>query len=200
MKQLDSKRINHYIKQTANGNESAFDKLFVYTYENMKHIAKFYLKNKSNADYVLVEFYKIILDKVNSFDSEENGYNWMYTIAKNLALNDNQKNKKIGYISDGYYEIEDNSFQPLKTLIIEETMAILNDKEKELLYRLYWEGYTIKEIAEKDNIPTATLYTQRKRIFKKMKKFLKNWIKIASLFVYIVEGKNLTNIFTENTI
>lgn len=79
-------------------------------------------------------------------------------------------------------------------------MAILNDKEKELLYRLYWEGYTIKEIAEKDNIPTATLYTQRKRIFKKMKKFLKNWIKIASLFVYIVEGKNLTNIFTENTI
>lgn len=174
MKQLDSKRINHYIKQTANGNEGAFDKLFVYTYDNMKHIAKFYLKNKSNADDVLVEFYKIILDKVNSFDSEENGYNWMYTIAKNLALNDNQKNKKIGYISDGYYEIEDNSFQPLKTLIVEETMAILNDKEKELLYRLYWEGYTIKEIAEKDNIPTATLYTQRKRIFKKMKKFLKN--------------------------
>lgn len=174
MKQLDSKRINHYIKQTANGNESAFDKLFVYTYDNMKHIAKFYLKNKSNADDVLVEFYKIILDKVNSFDSEENGYNWMYTIAKNLALNDNQKNKKIGYISDGYYEIEDNSFQPLKTLIVEEAMAILNDKEKELLYRLYWEGYTIKEIAEKDNIPTATLYTQRKRIFKKMKKFLKN--------------------------
>jgi len=200
LKQLDSKRINHYIKQTANGNESAFDKLFVYTYDNMKHIAKFYLKNKSNADDVLVEFYKIILDKVNSFDSKENGYNWMYTIAKNLALNDNQKNKKIGYISDGYYEIEDNSFQPLKTLIVEETMAILNDKEKELLYRLYWEGYTIKEIAEKDNIPTATFYKQRKRIFKKMKKFLKNWIKIASLFVYIVEGKNLTNIFTENTI
>lgn len=174
MKQLDSKRINHYIKQTANGNESAFDKLFVYTYDNMKHIAKFYLKNKSNADDVLVEFYKIILDKVNSFDSEENGYNWMYTIAKNLALNDNQKNKKIGYISDGYYEIEDNSFQPLKTLIVEETMAILNDKEKELLYRLYWEGYTIKEIAERDNVPISTIYTKRARIYKKMKNFLKN--------------------------
>ena len=69
LKQLDSKRINHYIKQTANGNEGAFDKLFVYTYDNMKHIAKFYLKNKSNADDVLVEFYKIILDKVNSFGS-----------------------------------------------------------------------------------------------------------------------------------
>lgn len=174
MKQLDSKKNNHYIKQTANGNESAFEKLFVYTYENMKHIVKFYLKNKSNADDVLVEFYKIILDKVNSFDSEENGYNWMYTIAKNLALNDNQKNNKIEYINDGYCEIEDNSFQPLKTLIVEEAIAILNDKEKELLYRLYWEGYTIKEIAERDNVPISTIYTKRARIYKKMKNFLKN--------------------------
>ncbi len=174
LKQLDSKRINHYIKQTANGNESAFDKLFVYTYENMKHIAKFYFKNKSNADDVLVELYKIILDKVNSFDSEENGYNWMYTITKNLALDDNRRNKKIGYISGGYYEIEDNSFQPLKTLIVEEAMAILNDKQKELLYRLYWEGYTIKEIAERDNVPISTIYIKRARIYKKMKNFLKN--------------------------
>ena len=96
------------------------------------------------------------------------------SLRKKTGTKDNQKNKKIGYISDGYYEIEDNSFQPLKTLIVEETMAILNDKEKELLYRLYWEGYTIKEIAEKDKVPTATLYTQRARIYKKMKKFLKN--------------------------
>lgn len=191
MKQLDSKRINHYIKQTANGNESAFDKLFVYTYENMKHIAKFYLKNKSNADDVLVEFYKIILDKVNSFDSKENGYNWMYTIAKNLALDDNKKNNKIEYINDGYCEIEDNSFQPLKTLIVEEAMAILNDKEKELLYRLYWEGYTIKEIASINNVPISTIYTQRARIYKKMKNFLKNWIKIAVSFVYKVEREKI---------
>ncbi len=173
LKQLDSKKINHYIKQTANGNESAFDKLFVYTYENMKHIAKFYLKNKSNADDVLVELYKIILDKVNSFDSEENGYNWMYTITKNLALDDNKKNNKIEYINDGYCEIEDNSFQPLKTLIVEEIMAILNDKEKELLYRLFWEGYTIKEIAAINNVPISTIYTQRARVYKKMKNYLK---------------------------
>ncbi len=173
MKQLDSKRINHYIKQTANGDESAFDKLFVYTYKNMKHIAKYYLNNKSNVDDVLLELYKIILKKVDIFDCEENGYNWMYTITKNLALDDNKKNNKIEYINDGYCEIEDNSFQPLKTLIVEEIMAILNDKEKELLYRLYWEGYTIKEIAEKDKVPTATLYTQRARVYKKMKNYLK---------------------------
>ena len=114
------------------------------------------------------------MDKVNSFDSKENGYNWMYTIAKNLALDDNKKNNKIEYINDGYCEIEDNSFQPLKTLIVEEAMAILNDKEKELLYRLYWEGYTIKEIASINNVPISTIYTQRARIYKKMKNFLKN--------------------------
>ena len=79
----------------------------------------------------------------------------------------------------------------MKTLIVEEAIAILNDKEKELLYRLYWEGYTIKEIAEKDKVPTATLYTQRARIYKKMKNFLKNWIKIAVSFVYKVEREKI---------
>lgn len=98
----------------------------------------------------------------------------MYTIIKNLAIDENKKDIKVEYTSNSYYEIEDKSFQPLKTLIVEELMSILNDKEKELLYRMFWEGYTIKEIAEMDNVPIATIYTQRTRIYKKMKKFYEN--------------------------
>ena len=61
MKQLDYKKINHYIKQVANGNEHAFDKLFEYTYKNMESIAKYYLKNKNSVEDVLIELYKKIL-------------------------------------------------------------------------------------------------------------------------------------------
>ncbi len=174
MKQLDYKKINHYIKQVANGNEHAFDKLFEYTYKNMESIAKYYLKNKNSVEEVLLELYKKILLKASRFDIKKNGYNWMYTIIKNLAIDENKKDIKVEYISNSYYEIEDKSFQPLKTLIVEELMSILNDKEKELLYRMFWEGYTIKEIAEMDNVPIATIYTQRTRIYKKMKNFYQN--------------------------
>lgn len=173
MKQLDYKRINHYIKQIANGDENSFDKLFEYTYKNMKYIAEYYLENKSSAEDILLELYKKVLQKASIFDCKKNGYNWMFTITKNLALDENRRAYKIEYISDSYYEIPDNSFQPLKTLIVEELMSILNDKEKKLLYQIFWEGYTIKEISEMENVPIATIYTQRTKIYKKMKNFYK---------------------------
>lgn len=130
--------------------------------------------NKSDAEDILVELYKTIMLKSHTFTGEMNGYNWMYTITKNLALAENRRANKFIFASGSPYEIADNSFQPLKKLIVEELMAVLNDKEKELLYRIFWEGYTIKEIAELENVPLTTIYSQRARIYKKMKKFLKS--------------------------
>lgn len=172
MKQLDYKKINHYIKQIASGNVKAFDKLFEYTYRNMEYIARYYLQNDNNVEDVLIELYKKVLEKASCFDCNKNGYNWLYTIAKNLALDENRRQNKFYFLNDS--EVEDKSFQPLNTLIVQEAMTVLDDKEKQLLYYIFWEGYTIKEIAEKQKVPIATIYTQRSRIYKKMKKFLKN--------------------------
>lgn len=173
MKQLDYKRINYYIKQIANKDESGFDNLFVYTYKNMEIIAKYYLINKSSAEDVLLELYKKVLLKATTFDFKKNGYNWMYTITKNLALDENKRTCRIEYVGDNYCKIEDKSYEPLKTMIVEELMSILNDKEKKLLYQIFWEGYTIKEIAKMEKVPIATIYTQRARVCKKIKKFYK---------------------------
>lgn len=174
MRQLEPKKINKYIQQIAKGNERAIDTLYTYTFYNMKSVAKYYLVNKDNIDDILILLYSTIIKNAEKFDSTKNGYNWMYTIVKNLAIKDNVKEQKNEYVYDYDFAVEDNSYDALNSIIINEAIEVLNDSEKKLLYRLVWEGYSVKEIAEMDNIPKSSVYTLRARAYKKMKQFLKN--------------------------
>ncbi len=97
----------------------------------------------------------------------------MYTITKNLALQNNKYEYRFSHIEDSCYELSANYVDPLKTLIIDEAVELLNDKEQKLLYLLYWEGYSIKEVSQIFNVPLASIYTLRSRIFKKLKNLLK---------------------------
>lgn len=173
MKQLDYRKINHYIQQIAAGNRRAADKLFEYTYINMLEIAQFYLFDKKHVEDVMVELYKIIITKACTFNAKKNGYNWMYTITKNLAFRQNKETQKFEYIGSCDIAVENADFEPLEKLLVAEIMEILNERDKKLLIQIFWEGYTIKEIAAMQNAPTATIYTQRARIYKKIKKHFK---------------------------
>lgn len=174
MKQLDYKKINRYIKKIALGNNHALKELFEYTYENMYIVAEFYLNNKSNVEDILSQLYEKVIINSCKFQEDKNGYNWMYTITKNLALQNNKYEYRCSHIEDNCCELSANYIDPLKALIIEEAIELLNDKEQKLLYLIYWEGYTIKEISQMNNVPQASIYTLRSRIFKKLKKLLKD--------------------------
>ena len=83
----------------------------------------------------------------------------MYTIAEYYLFNKNNIEDILSqlYINDS-----------LKKILVVEDLEVLNDKEKRFIYMLYWEGYTIEEISKLDNVSINTLYSLRKRIYKKL--------------------------------
>ena len=168
MKRLDIKKINNYIVLISKNNKTALDKLFMYTYNNMYMVAHYYLANKNSAKDILSQLYIKIVENAHTFDKTRNGYNWMYTIVKNLALKENKRESVLQYTNDF---IDDKNYSSLNQLLLQEDLLTLNDKEQRLIYMLYWEGYTIEEISKLDNVSINTLYSLRKRIYKKLKNF-----------------------------
>ena len=64
----------------------------------------------------------------------------------------------------------------LSALIVEEAFSILTEKEKFILYKCFWEGYTIAEIAKELDAAESTIYNARLRIYEKIKPYMKDKI------------------------
>lgn len=173
MQTLNVQKINKYLLQIKKGSEKTLNKLFEYTYSNLYKVASAYLINKSDADDVLCQSYLNVNNYIDSYDSKLNGYNWLYTIVKNCAKEFNKReSRQLEMLCDLDENIEDK-FNVLECILLKDVIDTLNYYEKELLYKHYWEGFTVKEIATKFNIPKSTIYSQLENICQKLQEFYK---------------------------
>ena len=69
---------------------------------------------------------------------------WVYTVARNMALDKLRKEKKLVYL-----ELENNQIGKIqlsnKALL---ELSCLTEIEKQIIYLRYWERFRLKEIAE----------------------------------------------------
>ncbi len=172
------KKVNKCIYRIALFDE-ALDELYAITKESMWFVARKYLVDKSKIDDVLNEAYLNIYRKASSFDSSQNGINWMYSIVKNAALNQNRTDKRFDseeFPEETDLTTDDNLEQNLVIrLLIEEALKILSDKEKEIIELSFWEQKTLKEIAQHLNMPISSVHYAYKNALKKIKNW---WLKL----------------------
>lgn len=168
------KRINRCIRRIACGRTDALEELFALTKRRLLIVARTYLWDKSKAEDVLSESYYKVVINADTFDVNRNGYNWIYEIVKNTALNQNEKDKLRTHYS--LEEIKEPTFDAVDELLdhimAEEAVLSLTDEEKELIYRYFFEGLTIQEIANFLKKPKTTVYDQFQRTLSKMRKQL----------------------------
>lgn len=173
------KKVNKCIYRIALFDEKALDELYAITKESMWFVARKYLVDKSKIDDVLNEAYLNIYRKASSFDSSQNGINWMYSIVKNDALNQNRTDKRFDseeFPEETDLTTDDNLEQNLVIrLLIEEALKILSDKEKEIIELSFWEQKTLKEIAQHLNMPISSVHYAYKNALKKIKNW---WLKL----------------------
>ena len=174
MQALSIHKINKYLTNIKNGLTSGLTKLFEYTYSNMRNVAVAYLNNESYADDVLSQAYENVVKYAHAFDASMNGYNWLYTIVKNCALKFNRREAKKLDSACAIDEKREDEFAVLDYVVLKDAIKTLNDYEKQLLYQLYWEGFTVKEISQKTGVPTTTIYSRIEGIYKKLRAFYKN--------------------------
>lgn len=173
------KKVNKCIGKIALGDEKALNELYAITKESMWFVARKYLTDKSKIDDVLNEAYLNIYQNADSFNITQNGINWMYSIVKYAALNQNRTDKRFKY-EEFSNELDITTNEDIEKnlvvqLLIEEAMEILNNKEKEIIRLSFWEQKTLKEIAQHLNMPTSSVHYTYKIALKKIKNW---WLKL----------------------
>ncbi len=168
---LSITKINKYLLSIKKGREDGLTKLFKYTFSNLFCVASMYLINKNDADDVLNQAYENAVKYIDTFDGEKNGYNWLFTIVKNCAKEFNEREKRRLEIACDIDEEVAEEFTALEHIIVEEAITKLDNEEKKLLYRIYWEGRSVKEVAQELDAPKTTIYSRLKSIYKKIREF-----------------------------
>lgn len=165
------KKVNKLILNIAHGDCRALEELFEITKKPLFYVAKTYLFDKSKAEDVLSEVYLKVVKNAISFDKSKNGYNWMYEITKNLALNENRSDARSLPIEEFVpsYDCTDGLINKAE---VERALQSLSEEEKRLIYWYFFEKKTLKEIADILDKSKSSVYERIENILKKLKKIL----------------------------
>jgi RNA polymerase sigma-70 factor (ECF subfamily) len=172
-----AERVNKEICDISRGDKQALDRLYEITGGYLLFMARKYIYDVNLAEDVVSETYLKVVKNACHFDPAQNGLNWLFKIVKNTALNYNLRERRFKAEDiDEHRDIADvfsctpeeqSDYCRLRELIKE-----LPEEERELLYYRYWEGYTLRELADKAGKPVMTLHDKLKKILGKLKKLV----------------------------
>lgn len=109
--------------------------------------------------------------------------NWLLTITRNIAIDlirKEQKHKETVQLeSNEWGQIEDVQTETIPQLVsknllkqqIQEAKQQLSEPQQRLLNLLYWEGYSLSEIADLEQKPLGTIKSRLHQTLKKLRKY-----------------------------
>lgn len=142
--------------------------------------AKQLTRNDEDANDLLQETYLKALTYRDKYTNQNNFKAWVYTIMKNIFINNYRRNKKAKTIvdqTDNLYFLnsgaEDRNTNPEVILSSKEIQMGIDklDNDFRKAFDMYNEGFKYKEIADDLNL---TIGTVKSRIFYSRKKLMQN--------------------------
>lgn len=165
--------LDKFIKKFINGDTSAFDDIYNLTQKSVYYVALSILRDKALAEDVMQTTYMRMLKSIRSYTLGTNAYAWIYTIARNEALNvkkarlreqsvDEYENKTLFGMSepDKYGEL------------IDLAKRLLADDEFSILMLVTACSYKRKEIGKMLGIPISTVTWKYQNALLKMRNAL----------------------------
>lgn len=143
-----------------------YTRYFKEHYEMIYGIALSKVGDPNVADVVAQETFVTAWERFDKFQSSENPVGWLVIVARNKskeALRDRKEYLErriyIRNVEDIPTEMDLDQIEP----IVPET------EEKRLLARFYEEGYTLKELAEQEDVKLSAMKMRIKRAKEKLK-------------------------------
>lgn len=169
-------KINKYLGRLQNG-EDCLKEFIDYSCGYLKYIAYKYLADKSLVDDVIFLSYAKIIDALQTFDNTKNGLAWIVKITQNEAY---KLNRDETFCDTSLEEYKDmltyNSHEEtacVNTYDLERAMSQLSERERTVVEYKVFMGMTVREIAERMEIPKSTVFRINTQALKKLEKFLK---------------------------
>jgi len=178
MNQFEEQTIFEELKK---GSGQAFEQLFKRYYQALCSYATQLLQDHDVAEEIVQDFFVKFWEKRNSITIETSLKNYLFRSVKNLSLNRIKHEKiKIQHAQHVIAEAEftDHDDQFLEVDLrkdIEESIAALPEKRREIFRLSREEGLKYREIAEKLNLSVKTVETQMGLAIKSLREKLKKY-------------------------
>ncbi|MFA6866954.1 MAG: sigma-70 family RNA polymerase sigma factor [Clostridia bacterium] len=167
------KRVNKLIKEIANGKIQALDSLYGEFGGLLYIMARKYLYDKSLAEDLVSDILLDLVKKAYQFKDDKNGLNWLFKSIHNAAINRNKRQTHFTMENiEDYSNLQDILYDENKCVnneILADAMYVLDINEKDIIYKKYWEGLTVREIAKIIKKPPSTTQQIIKIALTKMK-------------------------------
>lgn len=155
--------------------EEFFPKIYNYVYYQVNHHAV--------CDDLVSSVFMKVVENIDRFNEQKASLStWIYTIARNTVIDYYRKAKPESDIGDYVdsvkysFSFEDAYGEYTQRLqgSAEALMAILNDKERPVIYLRYFEGLSFTEIGSRLRKNSSTIRTLHERALKKMLRYLQD--------------------------
>lgn len=166
---MDKRQIDKLLIKISHGDNDAFAELYEGTKRGVFSFVYPYYKKYEDAEDAMQTVYLKIKLNVNQYKHGTDGRAWILQIAKNTAINEINKSKRLVYTDD--IEVSSDTkpsygiTDVMKQVLTEDEMYIVN-------LHVLW-GYKHREIAQELNCPTGTVTSKYKRSIEKLKIALK---------------------------
>lgn len=165
-------KLERAIKQYKNGCDDSFEYVYDKTYKVVFFVIYDVLGDKQLSEDVLQDTYLKVCQNINSYTSD-NFLAWITRIAKNLAINEYNRRKKVQNVDIQDYDERFISEDENKDSTLIDTARKILDKENFLIINLsIISGYKLKEISQILNMPVSTVSYKLNQSLLKLKNYL----------------------------
>ena len=150
--------------------------------------------NQPDAEEVVQEALLAVWNKAHTFNpAKAAATTWLYTIVRNKRI-DLARKHKPGMVTsedlwpeEGGEPLEDEVESDLNASLVRTIISTLPDEQRNIIYRVYFEGKSHSEIAEETGLPLGTIKSRLRLAMGKIDKLSKEqmtWLIIILLMNY----------------
>ena len=167
---MNEKKLDFLLKEIAQDNRDAFETLYRETKKGVYAFLYPYFGNRYDTEDCMQTAFLKIKQSAHAYRAGTNPSAWMLQIAKNAALDEKRKRKRVIYTdippSAPAETAEDSG-------VFEALQRALESEERQIvILHVLW-GYKHREIANFLNLPVGTVTSKYKRAVGKIKKYMK---------------------------
>ena len=162
------KNLEDIIEEFRVGNYDSFDEFYHQTNKQLYVFIYDIIRNRQSSEDLLQETYMRFLNHIDKYKKNTNYFNFLVTIARNLAINEYHKQKRMVYDEEYIYSVNEESTTDVPDLFY--LLDYLNEKEREIVILHMIDNLKFKEIAKMKDKPLGTILWLYNKAIKKLKR------------------------------
>ena len=167
---MKEKKLDFLLTEIAQDNRDAFETLYLETRKGVYAFLYPYFGNRYDTEDCMQTAYLKIKQSAYAYRAGTNPSAWILQIAKNVALDEKRKRKRVVYTDIPLSPPQETAEE---SGVFEALQSALDEEERQIVVLHVLWGYKHREIANFLNVPVGTVTSKYKRAVGKIKQYLK---------------------------